>query len=170
MPLYNRTATAMKPIFMKPIFLSLLFSFVLSSVTLANDLNISHAYIPEAPPGAHVMAGFMDIHNNSPQSIEIIGISSPAFNHVEMHLSKEVDGFAKMLPQKSLIIKAGQTLHLKSGSYHLMLIKPKQRLIEGDTTMLHFVLSNKEKFSVSINIKKRKTRTMKCAAGKCGGM
>lgn len=117
------------------------------------------------------MAGYMEIHNSSSQNIDILAVSSPAFNSVEMHLSKEINGLAKMLPQKKLSIPANDKLVLKSGSYHLMLIKPKKRLIDGEKAHIVFTLSNKQALSLNIPVKKNsgKGSTMKCGAGKCGG-
>ncbi len=74
-----------------------------------------------------------------------------------------------MLPQKKLSIAAHAKLILKSGSYHLMLAKPEKRLLSGHKIQLNFTLSNGDKTSLMINIRK-KPRPMKCGAGKCGSM
>ncbi len=157
---------------MKSFFLStLLFFLSISTSYAADSLNILHAYIPEAPPGAQVLAGFMKIHNPSKQAIEIKAVSSPDFNSVEIHLSRDVNGIAKMLPQKSLMIAANSTLDLQPGSYHLMLIKPKQMMRAGDKALIKFSLSDNTSQELQITVQKKikKVRTMKCAAGKCGG-
>ena len=149
---------------------NLLLLCLFSGSLYANQaLSIENAWIPEAPPGASVMAGFMTIKNDSDQSIDIVAISSPAFKSVEMHLSKEVNGIAKMLPQKKLTIPAKQQLVLKSGSYHLMLIKPVKRLTDGQSANLKFSLSNKKTLDIKIPVKRSVQKTMKCGAGKCGG-
>ena len=158
---------------MKLLFLSTLFSlFMINTGYAADSLIISDSRIPEAPPGAQVMAGFMSIQNPTQQPIEITSVSSPAFNTVEMHLSKEVNGIAKMLPQKSLSIPANSTLALQPGGYHLMLIKPKQAMRDGDSVLIEFSLSNNTSLSLHTPVKKnngKKMRDMKCGAGKCGG-
>lgn len=157
----------------KTLFSSLILAIILSfNLQASQSLQIKNAWIPEAPPGARVMAGFMEIHNLSSQSIDIVAVTSPAFKHIEMHLSKEVNGIAKMLPQKKLSIPARGKLILKSGSYHLMLIKPKKRLLDGEKAPLTFTLSNGATLSLNISIKKNTSPDaprMKCATGKCGG-
>lgn len=138
----------------------------------SQNLLIKQAWIPEAPPSARVMAGFMDIHNSGNQDIDIISVSSAQFDSVEMHLSIEENGTAKMLPQKQLTIPAQGKLVLTSGSYHLMLIKPLKRLLEGDKAALRFSLSNGETINLNVTVKKNSaanTSTMKCGEGKCGG-
>lgn len=158
---------------MKQLFLSTLLNLIFFSTSYAIDtFKISNSYIPEAPPGARVMAGYMEIHNTSNKLIDIVSVSSPSFNSVEMHLSKEVNGTAKMLQQDKLSIPANSKLVLKPGSYHLMLMKPKKRLLNGEKAEINFTLSNKETISINMPVKKKTSANnggMKCAAGKCGG-
>lgn len=158
---------------MKALFQSLILSLLLVSASHAADsLNIINPWLPETPPGARVMAGFMEIHNPGNKNLEITAVSSPDFNSVEMHLSKDVDGVAKMLQQKILSIPAKGKLVLKAGSFHLMLMQPKKRLVEGDKTALTFTLSDGEIMSFNAPVKKnkmKKHKIMKCGAGKCGG-
>jgi len=151
--------------------LSLLFIYSLFfSVTTnaANTLTVKNPWVAAAPPNSSVMAGYMEIINTTNQAIDILSISSPNFSSVEMHLSKESEGFAKMLPQKKLSIKANDKLILKSGSYHLMLIKPEKWFKIDDKIKLNFKLSNNENLVFDTRVKKTKFPTMKCAAGKCG--
>jgi len=97
---------------MKQLFLSLLLSLLVFSTSHAADsLTVTDSWIPEAPPGARVMAAYMNIQNTSINSIDIIAVSSPAFDSVEMHLSREVDGIAKMLQQDKLSVAAKSTLN-----------------------------------------------------------
>jgi len=162
----------MKQLYLVPALLpGLLLGLLLSFNTYAsNSLVFTNSRIPEAPPGASVMAGYMEISNTGNEKIDIVGISSPSFKSIEMHLSKEVDGFAKMLPQKKLSISANAKLILKPGSYHLMLIKPSKWFKQGENIELNFTLSNNEKIKLEVKVEKTRTRAMKCAAGKCGGM
>jgi len=155
---------------LKSIFTFIFLCFA-SNLYAADSLIISGSYVPEAPPGAKVMAGFMKIQNPGNQAISINSVSSPAFETVEMHLSKEVNGIAKMLPQTKLNIPANDTLILQPGSYHLMLIKPKQALRNGDKVLVEMSLSNNTTHQLTIDVKKKssKMRSMKCGAGKCGG-
>jgi len=137
-----------------------------------NSLKITNPWIPETPPAARVMAGYMKIYNPGTQNINITAVSSPAFKRVEMHLSKEVNGVAKMLEQKKLSIPAKGKLILKAGSYHLMLMKPLKRLSHGEQAQLTFTLSNGEKINVMADVRKnvkKRHKIMKCGEGKCGG-
>lgn len=157
----------MKPLFLS-IFISLLF---IANASAGNELRFINPWIPEAPPGAAVLAGFMEIQNTGNQDIIIQQISSPAFKRVEMHLSIEKNGTASMQPQKTLTVPANSKLVLKSGNFHLMLIEPEKRLLAGNTVILRFQLSNGHQLEQLISVKKAsvtKASKMKCGAGKCG--
>lgn len=120
----------------------------------AGSLMIHDAWVPEMPPVSRVHAGFASFHNASDKTIEITAISSPDYARIEMHLSKQVDGMARMIPQKSLIVQANKMLTLKHGSYHLMMFKPKRKLKSGDTVQLNVQLSNGTQQSFKATVKK----------------
>lgn len=158
---------------MKRLLFPLLLQLCFISSSFAGDtLKIIDPWIPETPPGAKVMAGFMQLANTSDDTVIINSASSPAFESVEMHLSKEVDGIATMLPQKNLRIDAGKTLVLQPGSYHLMLIKPHQRLTAGENVTIRLITENGQTIEFSAPVKNntaKRAPVMRCGSGKCGG-
>jgi periplasmic copper chaperone A len=115
---------------------------------------VTDAWIPEAPPMSTVMAGFMTIHNPDAGDAKIVAVQSEQFTEVQMHLSVEENGIAKMLPQKELIVPAKGSLQLKSGSYHLMLFNPVAPLKAGDKVKLTFRLDNDSNLPVIAEVKK----------------
>ncbi|TNF34714.1 MAG: copper chaperone PCu(A)C [Gammaproteobacteria bacterium] len=133
--------------------LGLIFLSLMSFQVMAHHIVIRGPWIPEAPPVSKVLAAFMVVENTSAQNEEIIGVESADFGHIEMHLSKEVDGVAKMIPQESLVIPAKGQLVLKPGSYHLMLFKPKRALKAGDNSELVIKLKSGSQFSVKFKVK-----------------
>ena len=140
------------------LYIPLIFTTVLvlfSKTTFAADtLMIHNAWIPEMPPVSRVHAGFASFHNSTDKAIEITAISSPDYQRIEMHLSKHVDGMARMIPQKSLLVQANQMLTLKHGSYHLMMFKPSRKLKTGDTVKLTLHFSDGTQQNTSATVKK----------------
>lgn len=134
--------------------LSILALTLISSHAFAHHLVVKYAWIPEAPPVTPVMAAFMEIENHSNHPAEIVSISGQDFDRVEMHLSKEENGIARMIPQKKLIIPAKGKLVLQHGGYHLMLFNPKRRLKDGDTTELVMKLASGNSFTVKLIVEK----------------
>jgi copper(I)-binding protein len=47
-------------------------------------------------PGMHMSAGFLVITNNSSETIEISGVTSPQFESVEIHETTIEDGISRM--------------------------------------------------------------------------
>jgi len=127
---------------LKKILLSTLLIGVSLTTHAAEQLLVMNAWIPEMPPVSRVMAGFGRFINQSDKAIEIVSMTSPNFARIEMHLSKEVDGMARMIPQKSLVVQANASIELKHGSYHLMLFNPVKRLLTGDSATINMKLSN----------------------------
>lgn len=136
--------------------LLLAFASFSSSLTFANEnIIISDSWISEAPPVVSVLAAYAKIENISGETQTLISVSSPDFSNVELHLSKVIDGIAKMEKQDSLIIPTGTTIELSPGAYHLMLFNPKTPLKAKDTATITFTFANGTSCSVEAVVKKR---------------
>jgi hypothetical protein len=86
-------------------------------------------------------AAYMTLVNGTGQDDELTGVSSEAAFAVEIHLSQMgADGVMNMIPQEAVAIPSGETLELKPGGYHVMIIGLKQDLNAGGviTLTLHF--------------------------------
>lgn len=117
----------------------------LAAVAPANaetDLRISNAWVREAPPGSHVLAGYLTIENQGPATVTISGISGDDFSSIEIHRTVIEDGMARMLSIGQLDIPAGDSFVLEPGGYHLMLFNPDRTLTTGDSVELLLHVSN----------------------------
>ena len=118
-------------------------------------VRVNNAWVREAPPGAHMMAGYMTIKNQGASEIALTGVDSPAFDHVMLHESRVVDGVARMIHQDEIVIPAEGSVELKPGSFHLMMPAPEPRLVEGDTVDLMLTFSSGETIRVQADIRKK---------------
>ena len=108
---------------------------VLSGHAVASEgLEIDDAWIAEAPPVSRVMAGYMEIENETRHDRRATSMQCEEFERAEFHLTVEEDGVARMEPQQFLDIKADSELELEPGGYHIMLFNPARRLQAGDRT------------------------------------
>lgn len=117
--------------------LSIIFGLILSFSSAqmrASDskINVSHAWVQEAPPSAEVLAGYMSLQNQSSQAQTLLGARSADFKSVMLHQTVSKGGMAHMNHTPQIEIKPGSTLQLTPGGYHLMLMNPKKRLKQGD--------------------------------------
>jgi copper(I)-binding protein len=98
------------------------------------DLVLSHGFSRATRPGAPVGGGFLTITNKGREADTLVGASSPAAGHMEVHEMAMQDGVMKMRElEGGLPIPAGETVVLKPGGYHIMFMALKQPLVEGKT-------------------------------------
>jgi periplasmic copper chaperone A len=105
---------------------------ILSAAASPSSISVVSAWIPHAPPGMSVHAGYLELKNNGPKNMELVAVSSPAYESVELHLSKIVDGIATMEKLAQISIAPGQVVKFKPGGLHLMLLKPQREVAVGD--------------------------------------
>ena len=98
------------------------------------------------PPGPMagampMMAGFGRIENPCAKPVTITGTNSPAFDSVELHETRIVDGVNRMRHLPELRIAPDGAAVLKPGGMHLMLMRPRARLEAGSRVVVVFELS-----------------------------
>ena len=116
-----------------PIILGLMMSFGAAQLSATETkMNVSYAWVKEAPPNAEVLAGYMTLQNQSPQDLTLIGARSSDFKSVMLHQTVSKGGMTHMNHSTRIEIKAGSTLQFIPGGYHLRLMNPKKILSQGD--------------------------------------
>lgn len=91
------------------------------------SIKISQVWTREVPGGSKVAAGFMTITNTGKEADTLIGGSSTIAGKFEVHEMKVTDGIMRMRELKpGLVINPGETVALKPGSFHIMLLDLKQ--------------------------------------------
>ena len=125
-----------------------------STADAGAPLEVSDARVPEAPPVATVLAGYMKITNRTADAVTIVAVRSSQFKHVEIHRTETRDGMARMVKQDAIEVAAGKSLELAPGGLHLMLIEPQQALRDGDIVALTVVLSNGQEVTVNAPVRR----------------
>ena len=111
--------------------------FMLGAEQSADD-----AWVRIAPPGVRIHSGYFEFQNPSAAHLRIVGASSPAYERVELHQSKVVDGIASMEPLNWVAVPSGGSVSFQPGGKHLMLINPKQSITRGQKIEIELKLSN----------------------------
>ena len=98
------------------------------------DLKIGHPWTRVTPEGARAAGGFMTITNTGTKPDTLVGGTFVLSETFEVHEMSMTDGMMKMRQlDKGLVIKPGETVELKPGSFHVMMIGMKQPLKDGET-------------------------------------
>jgi copper(I)-binding protein len=107
---------------------------------IADNLQITGAWIKNLPMTVPVRAGYMNISNNQTQAVTIVSLQSNSFENIEVHQTIESEGMMSMRPVDTLLIPAGGTLQLTPGGFHLMMMMPLEELKPGQKVIvtLHY--------------------------------
>ena len=89
----------------------------------------------------------------SAQGGRLLSASSPVAGVVEIHEMKMDGSVMRMRAVTELALPAGQTVALKPGGYHVMLMDLKQQLKAGDTVPLTLVVEGADKKRETIEVK-----------------
>ncbi len=119
----------------------------------ASDLVITDPVSRATPAGAPTGIGYMTIANKGEVPDRLVSASSPLADHVEIHEMSVANGIMTMHPVPGgLAVPAHGSVTLKPGSYHLMLIGPKQPFKAGDTipVTLTFEHAGSEQIGLSV--------------------
>ncbi|MGH2340885.1 copper chaperone PCu(A)C [Segnochrobactraceae bacterium EtOH-i3] len=124
-------------------------------------IEISHPWTRATPPAAKVAGGFMKITNTGTTDDVLISGSAPEIaGRVEIHEMAVTDGIMTMRPLKDgLPIKAGETVELKPGSFHIMFMELKKPLVEGEKIPGSVTFRNAGTVNVEFAVDKMAART-----------
>ncbi|MBV8746083.1 MAG: copper chaperone PCu(A)C [Xanthobacteraceae bacterium] len=99
----------------------------------AGALQITQPWSRATPKGAEVAGAYLKITNTGTTPDRLLGGSSPVAGRFEIHEMSMDKGVMKMRPvQGGLEIKPGESVELKPGAYHVMMLDLKQPLKKGD--------------------------------------
>ena len=97
-------------------------------------LRISQVWSPVPPDGARVAGAYMTITNTGSEPDTLVGGTAAVAGRIEVHEMAVQDGVMRMRELKpGLVIKPGETVVLRPGSFHLMLMDMKDRPAAGQT-------------------------------------
>jgi len=97
----------------------------------APAVKVEGAWARATVPGQKGTGAFMNI--TATKGTRLVGVSSPAAGVAEVHEMKMEGDIMRMRALPGLDLAAGQTVSLKPGGYHLMLMDLKAPLANGST-------------------------------------
>ena len=116
------------------------------------EIEIIGATIPLAPPNASVNAGYVKFTNTSDRDVEFHSFTSPVYDSVEMHVMEYKSGTAKMKQAKKILIPAKDSIELKPGGTHLMLIGPRRDVKAGEQILMIAQDALERRFMLKFNV------------------
>lgn len=96
------------------------------------QIEIDHPWTRATPKGATVAGGYLKITNKGTQPDTLTGGAADGAGRIEIHEMKMEGGIMKMRPVSGgLTIKPGESVELKPGGYHIMIMDLKGQLQQG---------------------------------------
>lgn len=119
-------------------------------------LAFGNAWVRATPPNAQVAGAFLSIENSGPEPDRLLSASTGVAAKVEIHEMK-MDGEVMQMRQLAggLAIPAKQTVTLKPGGIHLMLISPNQPLVAGQDVAITLVFEKAGKRTLAFAVSKQ---------------
>jgi copper(I)-binding protein len=117
------------------------------------DLKVGNPWARATPRGASVAAAYFTIINNSGAPDRLLSGSTNVATRFEVHRMVIEDGVAKMRPvEGGLEIKARETVELKPGSFHVMLMGLKEPIQEGQRVTGTLVFERAGKVDIAFTV------------------
>ncbi|HEY8548806.1 MAG TPA: copper chaperone PCu(A)C [Vicinamibacterales bacterium] len=119
----------------------------------AAPLTISEAWVRPAPKAGGTSAAYMQIDNRTAQDVTVSHITSAAAEVVEAHRTRDDRGMMRMEMVPRLIVPAKGRLTLEPGALHLMLIRLRKPLRDGETVPIVFHLADAPAITVAARVR-----------------
>ncbi len=126
-----------------------------AEIVFEGTFEVSNAYVSatdeNSSMGGMMMAGaFMDIFNNTDESVTLISAESAVAGHVEIH--EVVDGVMSE-KEGGIVIAPDETAVLKPGGNHIMLMELDRELVVGNELLITLEFSDGTRVDVLAAVK-----------------
>lgn len=125
-------------------------AFAATAFAASAQVSITDPWVRATVPQQKATGAFMQLKVD--RSMRLVAGTSPVAGTVEIHEMATDNGVMKMRQVAGIEIPVGQTLALKPGGYHLMLMGLKQQVKDGDIVpiTLEFVGLDNKKHTMEI--------------------
>lgn len=111
--------------------LAMLAAGMLASAAALAQVTVQDAWVRGTVPGQTASGAFMTLQ--SADGAKVVGVSTPVAGTAEIHEMKMEGNVMRMRAVQSLDLPKGQSVQLKPGGYHVMLMDLKQPLAKDAT-------------------------------------
>ena len=118
---------------------ALLLGLIWATTTAAEtplEVAIEGAWLRAMPPSQTTTAAYLSLTNQGTQDLQITGASVELADQVEIHRSRDVDGYQRMERLAGLFLGVGQTVNFTPGGTHLMVMGLERMPAEGTSVRL----------------------------------
>ena len=137
-----------------PVFVCLILALTLvAAASEAAGVSVRDAWVRETPPGMTMMAGYMELRNNTSQPQVLVAASSSDFETVMIHRTIVKNGMASMVHASRIELTPNASFIFTPGGYHLMLMSPKRTLRAGNRVDINLEFRSGLRLLVSFEVR-----------------
>ena len=118
------------------------------------DIVLDDVWVRALPPTQTNTAAYLTISNRSEQAITVTGASTQLADTVEIHTTRDIEGYMRMEQLQDLSVPAGQSVQLAPGGTHLMLMGLASMPVPGDTVRLCLELASGDAICTEADVRK----------------
>lgn len=118
----------------------------------SHGVTVVHPWARATPGGAKVGSAFFEMKAARGHNDRLIGARSPVAGSAELHNHIMEGGIARMRSVDGIAVRAGRSVVLKPGGYHVMLMGLMGPLKEGDLLKLTLVFENAGEIEVDATL------------------
>ena len=117
-------------------------------------LVIEDAWIRSLPPTQKVTAAYLSVTNPAPVPVTITGGTADLAAEVQIHATREIDGYMRMERLQQIELPPGGSARLEPGGVHLMLMQLQRMPAVGERLRLCLTLSSGQSACTEAEVKK----------------
>ena len=121
-----------------------------AAASAAELVSVRNAWVRATVPGQGVAGAYMEITATAPAVL--LAVESPLARKTGLHTMAMDAGVMKMRPVVRIELPAHQTVSLKPGGYHVMLIDIKRELKPGERVPLELTLRTRQGVKSTLQI------------------
>ena len=115
--------------------------FIATAAVAAGTVKTTNAWVRATVPGQSVAGAYVDISAGAPAAL--IAVESSVAGKCELHNMSMDGGVMKMRAVAKIELPANQTVSLRPGGFHIMLMDIKRELKAGERVPLKFTLQDR---------------------------
>jgi copper(I)-binding protein len=122
-----------------------------STAALAQPVSVENAWARATSASQSVGGVFLTLVDHGAPD-RLVSARSPIASVLELHETVNDAGVMKMRPVPALSLKAGETVALKPGGYHLMAMGLKEKLTAGSSFPVTLVFEKTGEVTVTVTV------------------
>lgn len=117
-------------------------------------LTVVNPYIRATAPGQTNTAMFFTLENLADRCRTLVAVSSLLADRVELHVHRMQNNLAVMRPVRRIAIPAGESVTLRPGGLHVMLLGIRQPLKPGGQAAVTLLFEDGARIQVTVPIRR----------------